>query len=109
MSKRIEYFVCRSYVKWKGHMYHKGDVFPPNFTHHDKARSIYNSRIGERVVEDAEVVQNTEKVAEKVIEAAKEEITSPKSVSPLSGNSAKPALSFKNSDAANHMVRPTTK
>jgi hypothetical protein len=26
-------------------MYKKGDLLPENFTHHDKARSIYNSRI----------------------------------------------------------------
>lgn len=40
------YFVCRAYMKWKGKMYYKGDLLPENFTHHDKARSIYNSRIG---------------------------------------------------------------
>jgi len=33
-------------------MYYQGDLLPENFTHHDKARSIYNSRIGECEVED---------------------------------------------------------
>lgn len=41
------FYVCRAYLKWKGKMYYKGDLLPPEFTHHDKARSIYNSRIGE--------------------------------------------------------------
>ncbi len=46
------FFVCRAYFKWKGKMYYQGDLLPENFTHHDKARSIYNSRIGECEVED---------------------------------------------------------
>ena len=46
------FFVCRAYFKWKGKMYYKGDLLPENFTHHDKARSIYNSRIGECEAED---------------------------------------------------------
>ena len=46
------FFVCRAYFKWKGKMYHKGDLLPETFTHHDKARSIYNSRIGMCEVED---------------------------------------------------------
>ena len=33
-------------------MYVKGDIFPDTFTHHDKARSIYNSRIGVREIPD---------------------------------------------------------
>jgi hypothetical protein len=41
------FFVCRAYLKWKGKMYYKGDLLPVTFTHHDKARSMYNSRIGE--------------------------------------------------------------
>ena len=45
------YYVCRAYFKWHGVMYHKGDLLPPEFTHHDKARTIYNSRIGECEVE----------------------------------------------------------
>lgn len=46
------FFVCRSYFKWKGKMYYQGDLLPENFTHHDKARSIYNSRVGVCEVED---------------------------------------------------------
>ncbi len=46
------FFVCRAYFKWKGKMYYQGDLLPENFTHHDKARSIYNSRIGVCEVED---------------------------------------------------------
>lgn len=46
------FYVCRHYLKWKGKMYKKGDLLPENFTHHDKARSIYNSRIGECEVPD---------------------------------------------------------
>lgn len=49
------YFVCRAYLKWKGKMYYKGDLLPENFTHHDKARSIYNSRIGKCEVPDEKV------------------------------------------------------
>ena len=46
------FYCCRAYLKWKGKMYKKGDLLPENFTHHDKARSIYNSRIGECEVPD---------------------------------------------------------
>lgn len=46
------FFVCRAYLKWKGKMYYKGDLLPISFSHHDKARSIYNSRIGECDVEE---------------------------------------------------------
>lgn len=54
------FYVCRAYVKWKGKMYYKGDDLPENFTHHDKARSIYNSRIAMREVPDIEdEVQDT--------------------------------------------------
>lgn len=48
------FFVCRAYFKWKGKMYYKGDLLPVTFTHHDKARSIYNSRIGECEIPDEE-------------------------------------------------------
>lgn len=54
------FYVCRHYLKWKGKMYKKGDLLPENFTHHDKARSIYNSRIGECEVPDViEEVKDT--------------------------------------------------
>ena len=46
------FYVCRAYLKWKGKMYYKGDLLPETFTHHDKARSISNSRIGECEVPD---------------------------------------------------------
>ena len=46
------FFVCRAYFKWRGKMYYQGDLLPETFTHHDKARSIYNSRIGMCEVED---------------------------------------------------------
>lgn len=46
------YFVCRAYLKWKGKMYYQGDLLPETFTHHDKARSLYISRIGVCEVED---------------------------------------------------------
>lgn len=55
------FFVCRAYLKWKGKMYYKGDLLPPTFTHHDKARSIYNSRIGECDVRDDRAEEQLEK------------------------------------------------
>lgn len=50
MAKR--YFVCRAYLKYKGVLYTKGDLLPETFNHHDKARSIYGSRVGVCEVED---------------------------------------------------------
>lgn len=91
MATREEYFVCRAYVKWKGHMYLKGDVFPPTFTHHDKARSIYNSRIGMRIVD--EQPQEPIKVEEKSkpVESAEK----PLETHPLSGSHAAVGTSAK--------------
>lgn len=57
------FFVCRAYFKWKGKMYYKGDILPADFTHHDKAWTIYNSRIGECEVEETEETeQDTAKI-----------------------------------------------
>lgn len=58
------FYVSRHYLKWKGKMYRKGDLLPETFTHHDKARSIYNSRIGE-----CEVPDNIEEVKDTSAEA----------------------------------------
>jgi hypothetical protein len=46
------YYVSRHYIKWKGKLYRKGELLPPQFTHHDKARNIYSSRIGVIDLED---------------------------------------------------------
>ena len=54
------FYVCRAYLKWKGKLYRKGDLLPVEFTHHDKARSIYNSRIA--VCEVPDEVDNTDSV-----------------------------------------------
>lgn len=48
----LRYFVCRHYIKWKGKMYKKGELLPENFTHHDKARNCFSSRIGQCEVPD---------------------------------------------------------
>lgn len=66
----LQYYVCRAYVKWKGTLYHKGDVFPDTFTHHDKARSIYNSRIGVREIPDKMPELSKAKEIPKVSEVA---------------------------------------
>lgn len=47
------YYVSRHYIKWKGRLYRKGELLPPEFNHHDKARNIYSSRIGEMELEEA--------------------------------------------------------
>ena len=44
MAKR--FVVVRRWVKHKGVMYEKGDYLPEDFTHHDKFRTVYPSRIG---------------------------------------------------------------
>ena len=78
MAKKLEYYVSRAYVKWKGHLYIKGDVFPPTFTHHDKARSIYNSRIGVREVEETSQKETPQDTSSSVSKPA-----------PLSGKATK--------------------
>lgn len=49
------FFVCRAYLKYKGTLYTKGELLPITFNHHDKARSIYGSRIGVCEVDEAAV------------------------------------------------------
>lgn len=46
------FYVCRHYIKWKGHLYKKGELLPEEFTDHDRVRNIYVSRIGKMEVED---------------------------------------------------------
>lgn len=82
------YFVCRAYLKYKGTLYVKGELLPTTFTHHDKARSVYGSRIGVCEVEE-KVVDETVKAPSpittplsgeiKVEVEAKEEVTVPES------------------------------
>ena len=55
-------------------MYRKGDLLPETFTHHDKARSIYNSRIG--VCEVSEEETNVEE------NSAETPVTIPESTPP---------------------------
>lgn len=40
------FIVTRQYVKFKGKMYRKGELLPPEFTERDRCRNIYPSRIG---------------------------------------------------------------
>ena len=40
------YMVTRRWIKYKGKIYRKGELLPEDFTHHDRFRNIYPSRIG---------------------------------------------------------------
>ena len=46
------FIVTRQYVKYKGKLYQKGELLPPNFTERDRCRNIYPSRIGTTEVDD---------------------------------------------------------
>jgi len=61
------YFVCRAYIKYKGKLYTKGELLPKTFTHHDKARNVYNSRIGLCEVEE-EFAEDSLKVPSPITE-----------------------------------------
>ena len=49
------YKVIRRWVKHKGVIYREGDLLPEDFTHHDRFRTVYPSRIGLVEVSDAEI------------------------------------------------------
>lgn len=40
------YAVTRLWIKHKGAIYRAGDILPEDFTHHDRFRNLYPSRIG---------------------------------------------------------------
>lgn len=40
------FIVTRQYIKYKGVLYKKGELLPPDFTERDRCRNIYPSRIG---------------------------------------------------------------
>ena len=46
------FIVTRQYVKFKGKLYNKGELLPPEFTERDRCRNIYPSRIGTVEIEE---------------------------------------------------------
>lgn len=48
------FIVTRQYIKYKGTLYKKGELLPPEFTERDRCRNIYPSRIGTIEVPDPE-------------------------------------------------------
>lgn len=48
------FIVTRQYIKYKGTLYKKGELLPPEFTERDRCRNIYPSRIGTTEVPDSE-------------------------------------------------------
>lgn len=48
------FIVTRQYIKYKGTLYKKGELLPPEFTERDRCRNIYPSRIGTTEVPDVE-------------------------------------------------------
>lgn len=48
------FIVTRQYIKYKGTLYKKGELLPPEFTERDRCRNIYPSRIGTTEVPDRE-------------------------------------------------------
>lgn len=48
------FIVIRQYIKYKGVLYKKGELLPPEFTERDRCRNIYPSRIGTTEVPDLE-------------------------------------------------------
>lgn len=49
------YKVVRRWIKHKGVIYREGDLLPEDFTHHDRFRTVYPSRIGLVEVPDDEI------------------------------------------------------
>ena len=48
------FIVTRQYIKYKGTLYKRGELLPPEFTERDRCRNIYPSRIGTTEVPDSE-------------------------------------------------------
>ncbi|MFI3171100.1 MAG: hypothetical protein R3Y58_01825 [Eubacteriales bacterium] len=70
------YYVTRAYVKWKGKMYYKGDLLPEGFTHRDRARNCYISRIAlwpEDQMTQAASDEKTAPATEQTTQEAKQE------------------------------------
>lgn len=65
----LRFVVTRQYVKYKGKMYKKGELLPPEFTERDRCRNIYPSRIGTTVIVDSSAP--TEEVSQGTTSAAK--------------------------------------
>jgi hypothetical protein len=55
------YAVTRLWIKHKGAIYRAGDLLPEDFTHHDRFRNLYPSRIG--VVDIPDVPADTTPIA----------------------------------------------
>jgi hypothetical protein len=55
------YVVTRMWIKHKGAIYRAGDLLPEDFTHHDRFRNLYPSRIG--VVDIPDVPADTTPIA----------------------------------------------
>ena len=46
------FIVTRQYIKYKGTLYKRGELLPPEFTERDRCRNIYPSRIGTVEIEE---------------------------------------------------------
>lgn len=69
----LRFYVSRHYVKWKGRLYKQGELLPEEFTHRDKARNIYSSRIAVCDVEDTAPEENVSPSASLTVEVASED------------------------------------
>ena len=63
------YKVVRRWIKYKGKIYQKGELLPEEFTHHDRFRNIYPSRVELITVEDEPEVKKATGV--KVVKGTK--------------------------------------
>ena len=66
------YKVVRMWVKHKGIVYRAGDLLPEDFTHHDRFRTVYPSRIGLVEVPDAEITPIVPVITPETPETAKD-------------------------------------
>ena len=69
------YVVTRMWIKHKGAIYREGDLLPEDFTHHDRFRNLYPSRIG--VVDIPDVPADTTPIVPPVQPSLGEQIQLP--------------------------------
>lgn len=69
------YVVTRLWIKHKGAIYRAGDLLPEDFTHHDRFRNLYPSRIG--VVDIPDVPADTTPIVPPVQPSLGEQIQLP--------------------------------
>ncbi len=100
------FIVTRQYVKYKGVLYKKGELLPPDFTERDRCRNIYPSRIGTTEVSESRVEEPPTAVPTSVPNVTPK-VTTVKALSSVGSNSAAKPLSSPLSNTGTRTVPVT--